>query len=112
VVVATVALWPRKIRLPSAREVVNRWVDDDGVTAEQLEDNVLEVKTKEVTFRNELNEKRSVLTNWGFSLLIAGLATTMLVVVLNTLSPYWSTHDEAEPKPAPSSVSTQATGPS
>jgi hypothetical protein len=89
VAVATVALWPRKLGLPSARQVVDAWVDAD-IPADELEDNVLEVKALEITNRDELNKKRAALTNWGFSLLLAGLASTLIVVVLNALVPTWS----------------------
>jgi type IV secretory pathway TrbD component len=94
VAVATAALWPRKIDLPSAREVVDAWVDAD-MPADELEDNVLEVKAQEVTNRD-----------WGFGLVLAGLVTTLAGVTLNALSPTWSSHDEAEPTQTP--VSTQA----
>lgn len=105
VAVATAALWPRKIDLPSAREVVDAWVDAD-MPADELEDNVLEVKAQEVTNRDAQNEDRAKLTNWGFGLVLAGLVTTLVVVTLNAVSPTWSDHDEAEPTQAP--VSTQA----
>ena len=105
VAVATAALWPRKIDLPSAREVVDAWVDAD-MPADELEDNVLEVKAQEVTNRDAQNEKRAKLTNWGFSLVLAGLVATLVVVTLNALSPTWSNHDEADPTQTP--ISTQA----
>ncbi|WP_188742700.1 hypothetical protein [Agromyces bauzanensis] len=105
VAVATAALWPRKIDLPSAREVVDAWVDAD-MPADELEDNVLEVKAQEVTNRDAQNEKRAKLTNWGFGLVLAGLVTTLAVVILTTLSPTWSNHDETEPTQTP--VNTQA----
>lgn len=108
VAVATVALWPRKIGLPSAREVVDAWVDAD-MPAYELEDNVLEVKAQEVTNRDSLNEKRAGLTNWGFSLLLAGLASTLVVVILNAISPIWSQNDEAEHTQAPASTQAPAT---
>lgn len=106
VAVAIVALWPRKLDLPSARQVVDTWVNAE-MPASELEDNVLEVKTLETTNRDALNEKRSSLINWGFSLVLAGLVFTLLVVILNTLSPTWSNHDEAER--AQTTVSTPAT---
>jgi hypothetical protein len=105
VAVATIALWPRKIGLPSARQVVDAWVDAD-MPADELEDNVLEVKAQEVTNRDAQNEKRAHLTNWGFSLLLAGLASTLVVVTLNAVSPTWSQNDEAESTATP--ISTQA----
>jgi hypothetical protein len=107
VAVAIVALWPRKIDLPSAREVVDAWVDAD-MPADELEDNVLEVKAQEITNRNVQNEKRADLTNWGFSLLLAGLVTSFVVVALNALSPLWSNHDESEPTETGVSVQTPA----
>ena len=105
VAVAIAALWPRKIDLPSAREVVDAWVDAD-MPADELEDNVLEVKAQEVTNRDAQNEKRAKLTNWGFSLVLAGLVATFAVVTLNALSPTWSDHDEANP--TQTRISTQA----
>lgn len=105
VAVAIVALWPRKIGLPSARQVVDAWVDAD-MPADELEDNVLEVKAQEVTNRDAQNEKRAHLTNWGFILLLAGLASTLVVVPLNAVSPTWSQNDKAEPTQTP--ISTQA----
>ncbi len=107
VAVATAALWPRKIDLPSAREIVDVWVDAD-IPADELEDNVLEVKAREVTNRDAQNEKRAKLTNWGFGLVLAGLVTTLAVVALSAFSPTWSNHDETESTQTP--VSTQAPG--
>lgn len=104
-VVATIALWPRKINLPSARQVVDQWVDTD-MSADQLEDNVLEVKAQEVTNRDAQNEKRAKLTNWGFGLVIAGLLATLAVVPLNAISLTWSDDDKADPTQTP--ISTQA----
>lgn len=95
VIVATIASRPRKLGLPSARQVVDTWVDAD-IPAVELEDNILEVKAKEITKRDESNEKRANITNWGFSLLLGGLVTTLIVVILNALSPNWSSDDEAE----------------
>lgn len=108
VAVATVALWPRKIGLPSARQVVDAWVDAE-MPADELEDNVLEVKAQEVTNRDAQNEKRAKLTNWGFSLLLAGLASTLVVVTLNAISPTWSQNDQAEPAQTPVSTHAPAT---
>lgn len=107
VAVATVALWPRKIDMPSARQVVDAWVDAD-MPANELEDNVLEVKAQEVTNRDVHNEKRAHLTNWGFSLLLAGLVSTLVVVTLNAVSPTWSQNEEAKPAQTPISTQTPA----
>lgn len=109
VAVATAALWPRKLDVPSARQVVDAWVDAD-MTGAELEDHVLEVKAKEVTKRDEQNEERAKLTKWGFGLVLAGLVATLALVTLNALSPTWRSHDEAKPTPTP--VSTQARTPS
>ncbi|MCY7287863.1 MAG: hypothetical protein LH624_06330, partial [Cryobacterium sp.] len=76
--------------------------------ADELEDNVLEVKAQEVTNRDAQNEKRAHLTNWGFSLLLAGLASTLIVVTLNAAIPTWSQNDEAEPTQTPASTQSPA----
>jgi len=107
VAVATVALWPRKVDLPSARQVVDAWVDAD-MPADELEDNVLEVKAQEVTNREAQSEKRARLTNWGFALLLAGLGSTLIVVTLNAFSPFWSQDDQAQPAQTPISTQTPA----
>ena len=84
VVVAAVVLWPRRLSVPSGPEMVAAWVDAD-MTAEDLEDHILEVKSKEVMNRNKQNERKAKLTSWGFSLLIAAMASALVVVVVGAV---------------------------
>jgi len=84
VVVAAVVLWPRRLSVPSGPEMVAAWVNAD-MTAEDLEDHILEVKSKEVKNRNEQNERKAELTSWGFSLLIAAMASALVVVVVDAV---------------------------
>lgn len=84
VVVSAMALWPRALSVPSARFVVNQYVDAD-MTPESLEDHLLEIRTKEVEKRNEQNESKAGLTKWGFILLIAAMASSLAVVVVTAI---------------------------
>lgn len=85
VVAAAAALWPRALRVPSAPELVNRYVDDD-ITSEELEDHLLEVKKVEVENRNAQNEVKAELTAWGFVFLIVSMTTAVFVVVLSAVA--------------------------
>lgn len=84
VVVAAIVLWPRRLSVPSGPDMVSAWVNAD-MTAEDLEDHILEVKSKEVKNRNKQNERKAQLTSWGFSLLIAAMASALVVVVLDAV---------------------------
>lgn len=84
VVVAAVVLWPRRLSVPSGPDMVTAWADAD-MTAEDLEDHILEVKSKEVKNRNKQNERKAELTSWGFSLLIAAMASALVVVVVSAV---------------------------
>lgn len=85
VVVSAVVLWPRRLRVPSGPEMVKRWVDAD-MTPEDLEDCILEVKSTEVRNRNEQKGLKTELTKWGFVLLIAAMASALVVVVLGAVA--------------------------
>lgn len=84
VVVSAVVLWPRRLRVPSGPEMVKAWVDAD-MTTDELEDHILEVKSKEVSNRNDQNERKAEWTKWGFVLLISAMATVLAVVVLSAI---------------------------
>lgn len=89
VVVSTVALWPRKLDVPSARSIVNRWVDSNK-SVEELEDYLLEVKAHEIELRDAQNELRMKWTKRGFKLLLLSLLTALLVAAANAVIPVWS----------------------
>jgi len=93
VVVATVALWPRELEVPSARSIVTRWVDEDKPEAE-LDDYLLEVKATEISLRDDQNELRSKWTKRGFSYLVLSLVAALIVATVNSVSPVWSNHDQ------------------
>lgn len=95
VVVSTVALWPRKLDVPSARSIVNRWVDSSKSVAE-LDDYLLEVKAHEVELRDDQNELRMKWTKRGFKLLLLSLVTALLVAAANAVSPLWSDQHDQE----------------
>lgn len=84
VIVSAVVLWPRRLSVPSGPEMVKAWVDAD-ITPEELEDNILEVKSKEVDKRNDQNERKAKLTSWGFVLLIAAMLSALVVVVVGAV---------------------------
>jgi hypothetical protein len=105
VVVAAVVLWPRRLSVPSGPEMVAAWVNAD-MTAEDLEDHILEVKSKEVKNRNQQNERKAELTSWGFSLLIAAMTTALVVVTVGALVGTWEAtqmSDKENPAPEPPS---------
>lgn len=83
VVVAAIALWPYKLKTPSAREVVDQWVEAD-LAPSDLENNLLEVKAKEITFRNSKNEDRARATKWAYALLVTSLVATLATVGINS----------------------------
>ena len=82
VALAAVALFPRGLSVPSARRVVDQWVNA-SMSAEELEDSLLEVKAKEIEGRDSQNERRAKLTYWSFVLLLCGLFTTVFMIILN-----------------------------
>lgn len=84
VVVSAVVLWPRRLRVPSGPQMVAAWVDAE-MTPDDLEDHILEVKSKEVSNRNDQNERKAEWTKWGFVLLISALASALVVVVLGAV---------------------------
>lgn len=84
VVVSAVVLWPRRLSVPSGPEMVKNWVAAN-ITVEQLEDNLLEVKSREVEKRNHQNERKAKLTSWGFVLLIAAMLSALVVVVIGAV---------------------------
>jgi len=102
---AMMALWPRKLDVPSARSLVDTQVESTK-TADELDDFILEVKAKEITKRDDQTEERAKHTARGFKFVFAGLVCTLFVVALNALSPTWSPDDKAQPSQAP--VSPQA----
>lgn len=105
---AMMALWPRKLDVPSARSLVDTQVESPK-TADELDDFILEVKAKEITERDEQTEERAKHAERGFRFVFAGLVCTMFVVALNALSPIWSSNDETHPAPTPFSTQAPAT---
>jgi len=103
VLVSTAALWPRTLQVPSARSIVDRWVDAD-TTPTDLDDYLLEVKAVEVELRDQQNEIRMKWAKRGFGLLLASLLATMVVATTNAVAPVWSDHVQGQtesPTPAP-----------
>lgn len=88
VVVATAALWPRPLKVPSARSIVNRWVNETAPT-DDLDDYLLEVKVVEVELRDDQNELRMKWTKRAFRLLALSLVTAFLVAAANATIPLW-----------------------
>lgn len=86
VIAAVVALWPKRLWVTSARDFVNEYVEKP-MSGDELEDHILEVKTKEVTVRDEYNEKRSTATKVSLVLLIVSLFTSLIVVGVNAALP-------------------------
>jgi hypothetical protein len=86
VVAAVVALWPKRLWVTSARDFVNTYVEN-GMGGDELEDHILEVKTKEVTVRDKYNERRSTATKVSLVLLIASLVAALIVVGINAALP-------------------------
>jgi len=105
---AMMALWPRKLDVPSARSLVDTQVESPK-TADELDDFILEVKAKEITKRDDQTEERAKHTTRGFKFVFAGLVCTLFVVALNTLSPTWSPDDKPQPSQAPVSPQAPAT---
>lgn len=96
VALAAAVLFPRGLSVPSARKMVDQWVNAP-MSAEELEDSLLEVKAKEIEGRDGQNERRANLTYWSFILLLCGLFLTVFIIVLNAFSTTMSNHEEAEP---------------
>jgi hypothetical protein len=86
VIAAVVALWPTRIWVTSARDFVNTYVNDP-MSGDVLEDHILEVKAKEITHRDEYNEKRSTATKVSLVLLIVSLIAALIVVGINAALP-------------------------
>jgi len=109
VVVSSAALWPRKLDIPSARSLVDAWVEKDE-PVENLEDYLLEVKAVEVKLRDDQNELRVKLVKRAFRLLIASLAAALLVATLNAVSPVlWSDDVQQQRVQPPASPQAPAT---
>lgn len=82
-VAAVIALWPTRLWAPIGRSLVTAWVEDP-VTVESLEDNILEVKAREIEARDAYNERRSTATRWSFVFLVLGLIAAFLVIGINS----------------------------
>ncbi len=90
VVAAVVALWPTRLWVTSARDLVDTYVENP-MSGDELEDHILEVKAKEVTGRDKYNEKRSTATKISLVLLIVSLVTALIVVGINAALPEGAT---------------------
>lgn len=84
VVISAFALWPRKLSVPSARQVVNTYVDAE-LSPGALEDVLLEIKTVEVEKRNAQNETKAEFTKWGFVLLIAAMSSAFALIIITEI---------------------------
>ncbi|MGR6743173.1 hypothetical protein ACU6RU_14170 [Microbacterium sp. F1-18] len=102
VALATVALWPRKLDVASARNLVDNWVESEKSAAD-LEDYLLEVKAVEIARRDAQNEQRVKWSKRAFAYLLASLVAALLVAGTNALAPIWSENAEQQRVEAPTS---------
>ncbi len=79
---AAAALWPRPLDVAGARNLVSKWVDSDESLA-KIEDQLLELRTKEIENRNSQNEARAIHAKRAFRLLVISLIAALLVATLN-----------------------------
>lgn len=80
VVMATVAMWPRRTSVLSAQSLVSKWIDACQ-SPEDLEDYLLETKTREIESRDKRTEKQATALKWGFYL----TAASVFLVAASTL---------------------------
>jgi hypothetical protein len=84
IIVASRAIRPLIVSAPSARALITEYVDAD-LTSAQLRDTILEVRAREIEYRDELNQRRSQSMIWSFRVLLASvlvLVSSALVVQL------------------------------
>lgn len=86
VVSAVWAFWARKIDVPDTRKIVNDHVDGP-ITADDLEDFLLEVRTKQVLDRQEDSDKQAVAVAVGLIMLLLAVATLLAFIVIAGQTP-------------------------
>lgn len=74
---ATMALWPLKLKELGPDEFVRKWINSCEPTA-ALEDYILEVKARTIVHRNSKNESRARLLKAGFIVLVAGIIVAIV----------------------------------
>lgn len=95
IIVAAAALWPVAIKHPTGQALVDRWLDTCE-SLDALEIYLLKMKASEIRLRNDANQRRGKLTKWAFKLLIAAVATTLVVAILNAISMEGEPNDDTE----------------
>lgn len=95
IIVAASALWPVAIKQPTGQALVDRWLDTCE-SPEALETYLLRMKASEIRLRNEANQRRGKYTKWAFRLLIAAVATTLVVAILNAAFTEGAVNDDTE----------------
>lgn len=94
------ALWTRSIDVPNGRKIVNGFVDKP-VTPEELEDSLLELRTKEVEARDAHADAQGEAVKTGFVMLaLAVMALLLFVVAVGQIAPAGDTHGTQPPTPA------------
>lgn len=85
VVLAIVAMWPRRFTVVSAENLVDLWVDASG-SPEELEDFLLETKKTEIEARDERSRKQASALKWAFYLTAASIACVVVDAILGRIS--------------------------
>lgn len=78
---ATMALWPLKLKELGPDAFINKWIDSCEPTS-ALEDYILEVKARTIAFRNTKNESRGRLLKAGFVVLIVGIVVAIIAGIV------------------------------
>ena len=86
IVFSTRAIRPLSLGVVSARQLVNRYVEADMPLAE-LEDHLLEVRTREIEQRDTLNVKRAWAMVWGFKFLTGSVVALLLASIYSGVLP-------------------------
>jgi len=81
---AAQAAKPLTLEVPSARKLVDEYLDG-GLSAEELEDTLLEVRTVEIEERDEVTRERSRAMTVGFRFLTASVTALALTATLGGL---------------------------
>lgn len=79
--VASMALWPLKLKEVEPDKFIRRWIDSTE-PASALEDYILELRARTISFRNEKNEGRARLMKFGFILLVIGIVAAIVAGVV------------------------------
>lgn len=103
---ATRAIRPLTLDVPSARQIVDIYLDAD-MTPLDLEDHLLELRTVEIEKRDDLNSTRSRAMALGFKFLTASVSALVLAALLSGALMMSEDANDKTPKPTPAS-STEA----